>query len=37
MDQMGKLADLGISRIYLQCATTDPAELEELVTPYLPR
>ena len=24
------------SRIYLQCATTDPAELEELVAPYLP-
>jgi alkanesulfonate monooxygenase SsuD/methylene tetrahydromethanopterin reductase-like flavin-dependent oxidoreductase (luciferase family) len=35
MDQMGKLADLGISRLYLQCATTDPAELEELVAPYL--
>jgi alkanesulfonate monooxygenase SsuD/methylene tetrahydromethanopterin reductase-like flavin-dependent oxidoreductase (luciferase family) len=36
LDQVGKLADLGISRIYLQCATTDPAELEELVAPYLP-
>ncbi len=36
MDQMGKLADLGISRLYLQCATTDPAELEEMVAPYLP-
>jgi alkanesulfonate monooxygenase SsuD/methylene tetrahydromethanopterin reductase-like flavin-dependent oxidoreductase (luciferase family) len=35
-DQMGKLADLGVSRIYLQCATTEPAQLEELVTPYLP-
>lgn len=34
--QMGKLADLGISRLYLQCATTDPAELEGLVAPYLP-
>ena len=36
MDQMVKLADLGISRIYLQCATTEPADLEELVAPYLP-
>ena len=35
-DQMGKLADLGMSRIYLQCATTEPAQLEELVAPYLP-
>jgi alkanesulfonate monooxygenase SsuD/methylene tetrahydromethanopterin reductase-like flavin-dependent oxidoreductase (luciferase family) len=35
-DQMGRLADLGVSRIYLQCATTEPAQLEELVSPYLP-
>jgi alkanesulfonate monooxygenase SsuD/methylene tetrahydromethanopterin reductase-like flavin-dependent oxidoreductase (luciferase family) len=35
-EQMGKLADLGISRLYLQCGTTDPAELEEMVAPYLP-
>lgn len=34
--QMGKLADLGISRLYLQCGTTDPAELEAAVAPYLP-
>ena len=36
MDQMGKLAALGISRLYLQCPATDPAELENLVAPYLP-
>ena len=36
MDQMGKLADLGISHLYLQCGTTDPAELEQMVVPYLP-
>jgi alkanesulfonate monooxygenase SsuD/methylene tetrahydromethanopterin reductase-like flavin-dependent oxidoreductase (luciferase family) len=36
MDQVGRLADLGISRLYLQCGTTDPAELEEMVAPYLP-
>ena len=35
-EQMGKLADLGISRLYLQCGTTDPAELEVSVAPYLP-
>ena len=35
-EQMGKLADLGISRLYLQCGSTDPAELEEMVAPYLP-
>ena len=34
--QMGTLADLGISRLYLQCGTTDPAELEGMVAPYLP-
>ena len=36
MDHMNKLADLGISRLYLQCGTTDPTELEEMVAPYLP-
>jgi alkanesulfonate monooxygenase SsuD/methylene tetrahydromethanopterin reductase-like flavin-dependent oxidoreductase (luciferase family) len=33
---MDKLAGLGITRIYLQCPTTDPSDLEELVAPYLP-
>ena len=35
-DQVSRLADLGITRLYLQCGTTDPAELEELVEPYMP-
>ena len=35
-EQMRKLADLGISRLYLQCGSADPAELEEMVGPYLP-
>lgn len=35
-DHMTKLADLGITRLYLQCGSTDPAELEEMVAPYLP-
>jgi alkanesulfonate monooxygenase SsuD/methylene tetrahydromethanopterin reductase-like flavin-dependent oxidoreductase (luciferase family) len=36
VDQIGKMTELGISRIYLQCGTTDPTELEELVAPFLP-
>jgi alkanesulfonate monooxygenase SsuD/methylene tetrahydromethanopterin reductase-like flavin-dependent oxidoreductase (luciferase family) len=35
-EQLGRLAELGISRLYLQCGSTDPAELEEMVAPYLP-
>jgi alkanesulfonate monooxygenase SsuD/methylene tetrahydromethanopterin reductase-like flavin-dependent oxidoreductase (luciferase family) len=30
------LTALGISRLYLQCPSTDPAYLEELVAPFMP-
>ncbi len=36
LEQLGRLSDHGVTRIYLQCPTTDPTELEDLVTPYLP-
>lgn len=35
LDDMNRLADLGVTRIYLQCGTTDPTELEKMVTPFL--
>ena len=35
LEQMGRLSGHGVTRIYLQCPTTDPAELEDLVVPYL--
>jgi alkanesulfonate monooxygenase SsuD/methylene tetrahydromethanopterin reductase-like flavin-dependent oxidoreductase (luciferase family) len=36
IDQVTGLADLGITRLYLQCGTPDPTQLEKLVEPYLP-
>jgi alkanesulfonate monooxygenase SsuD/methylene tetrahydromethanopterin reductase-like flavin-dependent oxidoreductase (luciferase family) len=35
-DQLSSLAAAGISRFYLQCESTDPLELEEIVAPFLP-
>lgn len=35
-EQLNGLAGLGISRFYLQCESTDPAELGDTVAPYLP-
>ena len=35
-DEIGRLADLGITRVYLQCGSTNAGELEELVEPFLP-
>jgi alkanesulfonate monooxygenase SsuD/methylene tetrahydromethanopterin reductase-like flavin-dependent oxidoreductase (luciferase family) len=35
-EQLGGLSDHGVTRIYLQCHTTDPAELADFVAPYLP-
>lgn len=34
--RLAKLEILGISRLYLQARTTDPAELEARIAPYLP-
>ena len=34
--EMAQLSELGIARLYLQCPTTDPSELERMVAPYLP-
>jgi len=34
-DRLSSLAAAGISRFYLQCESTDPSELEEIVAPFL--
>lgn len=35
-DQLSSLSAAGISRFYLQCESSDPNELEEIVAPFLP-
>jgi alkanesulfonate monooxygenase SsuD/methylene tetrahydromethanopterin reductase-like flavin-dependent oxidoreductase (luciferase family) len=36
LELLEEMTRLGVSRIYLQCSSTDPDELESMVAPYLP-